>query len=220
MPESGSITKITAYIQSYDGAPHNGKAALYTDSAGVPGAKLAESSEVSISSLNWYDFPISYVNTQGSRDLWLAITVQNGWRYKYDAGSSNQEAYRSYTYPNFPDPSTPQGYHAFAMSIYATYTTVITPLPALNVAVTPTSANLTVGGSAAIFTATPSGGIAPYTIQWIDNATGNVIGTGTTYTFAPTVAGDFSIKARVTDSASPQNSVDSANIIIHVSSAP
>ena len=220
MPESGSITKITAYIQSFDGTPHNGKAALYADNAGVPGAKLVESSEVSISSLGWYNFTVSYANTQGSRNFWLAITVQNGWRYRYDAGSSNQEAYRPYAYPDFSDPYTPQGYHAFAMSIYATYTTGTSPPPALSVTITPTSANLTVGGSAAIFTATPSGGVTPYTIQWIDNANGNVIGTGTTCTFTPTVAGDFSIKARVTDSASPQNSVDSANITIHVSSAP
>jgi hypothetical protein len=125
MPEAGTITTITAYIQSFDGTPHNGKAAIYADNAGVPGAKLTESSEVSISSLGWYNFTVSYANTQGSRIFWLAITVQHGYRYRYDAGSSNQEAYRPYAYPNFPDPSSPQGYHAFAMSIYATYTKVI-----------------------------------------------------------------------------------------------
>jgi hypothetical protein len=178
MPESGSITTITAYIQSHDGTAHNGKAALYADNAGVPGAKLVESSEVSISSLGWYTFTVSYTNTQGSSNFWLAITVQNGWRYRYNAGSSNQEAYRAYAYPNFPNPYSPQGYHAFAMSIYANYTTGTsgTSLQALDLIVTPTSANLAVGGSAAIFAATPSGGTTPYAIQWIDNTNGTVAG--------------------------------------------
>jgi PKD repeat protein len=93
--------------------------------------------------------------------------------------------------------------------------TIIQGVPPLNVSVAPSSANLVIGSSPVTFTANVTGGTPPYSIQWIDNTNGSVIGTGTTYVFTPSTAGSYSIKAHVTDSASV--SADSVNVLITVS---
>jgi hypothetical protein len=125
MPESGTITKITAYIQSSDGTAQVGRACLYADNAGAPGALLAISSEVTVSSFGWYDFSLSYTNLLGSRNLWIGFSVVNGCRYRSDAGSTNQEAAHDQTYPSYPTYPDPFWssliYHNFADSVYATY---------------------------------------------------------------------------------------------------
>lgn len=130
MPENGTITKITAYIRN-SGAT-NGKAAIYSDNAGAPNVKHAESNEVSIGAgYSWVDFTISHVNNAGSVPLWLGVCVDDGWQQKYDAGAANQQAYKEVVYPAYPDPyGAPDGYQAFAFSIYATYTpsAEVTPL--------------------------------------------------------------------------------------------
>lgn len=79
----------------------------------------------------------------------------------------------------------------WAVSMYAIY--------GFEVNVAPTSAQLQVGGSVT-FTATPLGGVSPYTIRWIDNVTKGQIGTGATFLFNATQAGNFEIYAEVTDS--------------------
>jgi hypothetical protein len=74
---------------------------------------------------------------------------------------------------------------------------VFTPAP-LTVDVNPKSARLDVNKTQT-FTATVTGGIPPYSIEWYDNVTGELIGTGDTYTFTATEYGKFEIYAQVTD---------------------
>lgn len=74
----------------------------------------------------------------------------------------------------------------------------VSPLPSLSVSVHPTSAFL-YPGETETFTATPSGGTAPYTLEWINAATDAVIGAGETFEFSSTVTGAYEIFARVTD---------------------
>lgn len=71
----------------------------------------------------------------------------------------------------------------------------------LSITVSPTSMAITIGQTATL-TAFASGGTPPYgTIEWIDNATGAVIGTGETYKFTPMQEGTYQVYAKVGDMA-------------------
>lgn len=82
------------------------------------------------------------------------------------------------------------------MNINATYVKFAAPLV---VGVSPPSASLKVGESQ-LFTATPSGGVPPYTVRWIDYVSKEVLGQGSVYTFNATNAGNYQIYAEATDS--------------------
>jgi len=90
-------------------------------------------------------------------------------------------------------------------------------VPPLEVTVTPESATLQVGEEQT-FTATVTGGEPPYSIDWIDNATGNIIGSGETFTFTATEEGNYEIYARATDSVG--NVANSAIVPITVTAPP
>lgn len=87
----------------------------------------------------------------------------------------------------------------------------------LTITVAPVSASLVLGQSVD-FTAQISGGEPPYAVDWIDNANGNVIGTGETYTFIANQVGNFEIYAKVTDNAGTM--VNSSIVSITVSETP
>jgi hypothetical protein len=125
--EAGTITEISAYMQSYNSPSVT--CAVYSDDAGAPDALLAVSGEVvGVSSESWYNFSCSYEFSAGT--YWIAQFADNNWNRYYDSGDTNQRAVSGgNTYDSFPNPFNPLGY-AYAneqTSIYATYTTGAEP---------------------------------------------------------------------------------------------
>jgi len=115
LTEAGTVTKITAYLNKTG----NVYAAIYDDNAGVPNNLKASSGAVSVSGWAWYDFTVNVALSAGY--YWLCFRAPSLY-WKYDAGVTNQEAYK--LSGTFPDPfGTPDGYGNYANSIYATYTT-------------------------------------------------------------------------------------------------
>ena len=87
------------------------------------------------------------------------------------------------------------------------------PVEPLILTVSPLSATLKIGESQA-FNATVSGGVAPYTIEWIDSLTNSVLGTGETFNYQAITVGEFEIYARTTDAQGSQ--LDSNIVMITV----
>jgi hypothetical protein len=87
---------------------------------------------------------------------------------------------------------------AFNLKAQSNIITNITMYPQLTVSISPTSVNMTVGGSQT-FSSTVSGGAIPYTYQWYQNSTAISGATSANYTFTPTSAGNYIISLRVTD---------------------
>ena len=69
----------------------------------------------------------------------------------------------------------------------------------LSVSISPTSANITLGGSQT-FTSTVTGGVPPNSYQWVLNGTAVSGATNPTWTFTPTQTGHYNIYVNVTDS--------------------
>lgn len=68
----------------------------------------------------------------------------------------------------------------------------------LTIEIDPLTATLQVGQTQT-FNAFISGGESPYTVEWIDNASQIIIGTGETYVFTAEQEGNYEIYARATD---------------------
>lgn len=109
-----------------------------------------------------------------------------------------------------------------------TYTAIIdnlrteTVLPSpieypLQVSVSPESVAIYIGQTVTI-TASPYSGLSPYTIEWVDNVTQQVIGTGATFVFTGTTVGTYEIYARATDSVG--STATSKIVTIKVTEAP
>lgn len=128
--EAGTMSKTTFYFYS-ETATSQITGVIYSDNAGVPTNRLAYGSNftaVPANTWGWYDGEVSYSFSAGT--YWIGAIIHNNggqshssW-YKYDSGSTNQTSYfdgSSGDYPP-PDPFTPGGYHAYNVSLYATYT--------------------------------------------------------------------------------------------------
>jgi thermitase len=135
---SGSVSKLTMYLAP---TATNGqqvvKGVIYADQAGVPGALLAVSNELtfhSTDSAGWYDlvFPSAVALQPGT--YWIGVisggaSSVTGFRYASVAGARalNSNVYTS-------GPSNPFGTASIdgeQMSVYATYTASSTPPPSL-----------------------------------------------------------------------------------------
>ena len=92
--------------------------------------------------------------------------------------------------------------------------TPILTISVLGVDVNPKFASLQVGQSQT-FSATALGGTPPYTIEWIDYVTKQVIGTGTNYTFYAVAEGSYQIYAQATDSLGTTASSDVIPITVY-----
>jgi uncharacterized repeat protein (TIGR02543 family) len=91
-------------------------------------------------------------------------------------------------------------------TVTATFTEIVTPAP-LIVTVTPTSINLT-QGQAANFSASVSGGDAPYTYQWYLNGIAVTGATYSTYAFTPEIGEEYSVCVEVADAQGIQTQSD------------
>lgn len=128
--EAGTITSITTY-ESSSSTPAVLGNAIYSESAGIPDAKLAEDSgNVSLSTTPaWVTTNLSYTFL-ASTNYWLA-QWPNGFNgnYYYDVGSTGQRSFSSGTFEIWPNPWTNSGTSARKVSIYATYTAAATSIP-------------------------------------------------------------------------------------------
>lgn len=83
-------------------------------------------------------------------------------------------------------------------TVEATYTEQVGP-GQLTVSVTPPSATV-LPNEQASFVASISGGYPPYTVEWLDKASGDLLGTDTTFSFVSPQEGNYIVICRVTDS--------------------
>ena len=121
-PEAGTLIKIYAYIRSGGATSAYVKAAIYTVSAGEPGAFVAGSAAVLVTStFSWVEFSISADLTAQNYFLVL-MSDSNGFQCKCTAGTA--ASYRSDDYPTFPNPFGTHNHDADTgdYSIYAEYT--------------------------------------------------------------------------------------------------
>lgn len=213
IPENGTATKISAHLWRAESTPATAICALYDHDTHALVASTEERTDILAE--GWYDFnfpsPPSLIAGK-TYDILIAIKeVTVVWTAGIEAdipitdGICNQW----YTYTSSWSPMlTPDyGYANFGRtSIYCTYGPP-------SITITPTSANLQVN-QPQTFAATISGGAPPYTVTWIDEASGATIGTELTYDFVSATAGTYRIHAIATD-ASAQQAI-SATVVINV----
>lgn len=211
-PDCGTITEIVAYINGKWGTA-NAVAVLYSDNAGYPLHVLGVSAVQPIGQTqSWVRFPLTYVGSPNTV-YWLGVFVDADFTTYFDEGEVNQSIVMwSDTFPIPPDPWWYMDYSNAKVSIYATY------LPAgLNITVSPSSASLQVNQQQT-FTASVTGGTAPYAISWINKATSEVLGQDTTITLAFPDAGNYIIFAGAIDALN--TTADSPDIPITVTALP
>jgi len=95
--------------------------ALYADSAGEPGALLAEGPEVDVLAAGWQISLMPAVSLLDNTFYWLAFQYDQSNSLTRYASSGGTGRYRSYTYGNFPNPFGAATSVAYLISIYAEY---------------------------------------------------------------------------------------------------
>jgi hypothetical protein len=131
-PASGTITSIYVYISNIGVIGEPIRCAVYSDSSGSPGAKLAESSETAVPALSlWYPCVLSLAITNGVT-YWLMAWGIQGTKHNTPGDVTDQAAYMTgNTYPTWPDPFNESAFLDRKMSIYAEYTPAATGQPAI-----------------------------------------------------------------------------------------
>jgi len=86
-------------------------------------------------------------------------------------------------------------------------------LPSLSVSVSPSSATIYLGESVT-FTASPSGGVAPYSYQWYVNNNPVPGATSDTWTFTPSAAGTYYVHVVVTDSENQTAQSSASRVVV------
>lgn len=122
--QSGVVTDVFVYCV-FLGSNYDVRTAIYADSSGLPGAKLAESSAaVTVSASGWIDTSVSLSIVAGTPYHLAVWSSNNQCEFVYDAGSANQtNEVTGQTYPTWPNPfGTPTFQFARQISIYATFT--------------------------------------------------------------------------------------------------
>ena len=198
---NGQITDIYAYVaRAY--STGTGKAAIYADDSGQAGALIAQSIAESITtSFSWVDFQLPTPESVTSGSVyWLSICSDETLNLCI-VPYSGVRAHNENTYSEgFSDPfghvwgTDPTG----AMSIYASGNL---DYSGLSVSISPTSANIVLGGDQQ-FTSTVTGGVSPYSYQWYLNERAVPGGTSQTWTFTPTTTGNYKVYLNVIDASS------------------
>lgn len=122
MPEIGTITKITGYVNNTNGALSL-TCGFYTGSAGSRSSLLQTTSGTSVNTTpSWFDFSLPVPYSASATTYWLQFngTAGNGpggevSHIRYDTGGATDTGY------TLSDIGTPQ-YNTNQYSLYATYT--------------------------------------------------------------------------------------------------
>jgi hypothetical protein len=122
LSEYGTVQSISAYFAA---AGFNSKAAIYSDSNGVPANLLAQSSSNYIGSVGWTTFSVPDTALNVGY-YWLSVVSSSSAATgRMSTGTANQHSWKSTTFGaefvySF---GAPTGYESTATSIYATYVT-------------------------------------------------------------------------------------------------
>lgn len=116
---------IKAYFKPGGTVDRTFKCAIYNDSSGSPGSKIADADNQVVSGYDtaprWYQFVFDPgVNLTGGTDYWLCIYGLGGsWFYYYDGGAANQGAWN---YDALPGPDDPFGSVTLVTRAYCIHT--------------------------------------------------------------------------------------------------
>jgi hypothetical protein len=209
---NGQITDIYAYVARAT-STGTGEAAIYADNSGQPGALIAQSNAESITtSYSWVDFQLpTPKNVTSGTVYWLSICSDDALNLYVVAGSGVRVHNGNIYSGGFSNPfgSVWGTDTTGAMSIYASAIPVNSEL---SVTISPTSANIVLGGSKQ-FNSIVTGGVPPDSYQWVLNGTAVSDATGPTWIFTPTQTGHYNVYLNVTDS---QNNQTQSNIITDI----
>lgn len=101
----GSLSSISVYITSADVVSPHIQAALYADSGGIPGARLATSSVRIASNNSWNTFPMTGITINANTSYWIALSSEgNNWFAMTTGSGATSAAYD--TTSGYPAPST------------------------------------------------------------------------------------------------------------------
>jgi hypothetical protein len=129
MTEAGTVTKVSAFIKNTSGSAIGHRCGIYADNAGVPGALVSMSSEVSVAdgtgSPNgaWVDFTVTGSLTNAAK-YWITFWVSSNSMLVYYNLSGPGVYTRGITYTTgaAPDPFGSGSATANEYAVYITYT--------------------------------------------------------------------------------------------------
>jgi len=169
--------------------------------------------------------PLTSTIGSGSSQLYTSTVAGGTTPYSYQWFSGSGTTYNSvagatstsWTY--WPTAGTRKVYlrtiDAVPTTVTSTAATLtVTAPPAVAITISPTSASMNVNNSQ-IFTSAVTGGTAPFTYKWYLDLTEISGATSSTYTYTPTVSGNYTIYAQVTDSLSQTDTSNSATITVN-----
>ncbi len=130
LSDSGNVDSIYFYGKTSGGGMNpRARGVIYADNAGSPGALVATTQEITITStLQWWAAGFSLAQTLTPDTYWLVVHCKRATDIYGDAGAANQRAFNADAYSNGPeDPFGLATQNDTTLSIYATYTPL--PLP-------------------------------------------------------------------------------------------
>jgi hypothetical protein len=122
LSENGTVTQLSAYNQATS-TTINATMVLYNHDAGNsrPGNVQDTSDEQSVTTTAaWRNFTVN--GGLSAAIYWIGIGHSGGFRIWYDTSGTNDTAYKSFTYPSFPNPFGSCNFYTRIYSFYATYT--------------------------------------------------------------------------------------------------
>ena len=123
---SGAVSSLSAYVKVLDGTGNRlVQMAVYADSAGRPGARLAASAIQTVDTVGWNIFPISGLSVAASTSYWIGFS-ENGNTIFANSSTGGNGDYRVTTGYPAPSPFGPNDIAttdkmSFYMSIGSTY---------------------------------------------------------------------------------------------------
>jgi len=134
MPENGTITKLTAYLNDNTAGGFSCKGMVFShdgpgegDAPNYPEDLLTSGSAVAIpDSFGWVDLPVTSEYVADATPIWIAFVCNGSIRFKYQLSAwadnaFNYNAENSYSTPTDANDSGNR-YDNGGLSIYATYT--------------------------------------------------------------------------------------------------
>ncbi|HSX28912.1 MAG TPA: hypothetical protein VLF60_05695 [Candidatus Saccharimonadales bacterium] len=101
---SGTVSLLSAYIKTIDATNSHVQMALYADSSGTPGARLAVSSVQTAVANSWNTFSISSVTVTASTTYWIAISEDGTTQFADGGATGSVAAYHAPGGYPAPDP--------------------------------------------------------------------------------------------------------------------
>jgi hypothetical protein len=129
LPVYGTVTSMSVYLKTHSGS-NQVSMAIYSNSGGVPGTLLAQTSSV-VATVGWNTLSISPGSVSLSAGTyWLAVQLSGTDKIAYDGGGTGaNNRYRTYTYGSFPSTFGTASAGGWYASIYASYVVFPTPSP-------------------------------------------------------------------------------------------